>query len=575
LDDTSISHFVETADRINRVSNPTLRSNALGTFQAEVCLWQILARQGQISVESMNRSWQKTVQPFAQISSNTQLFDAARASLEAILGSASGDSHLSQNQAIELLAGPTQDTPDGRRAHQELARRMRTVMDDQRLVSLDTLFGLYDGLHDMAKGQGNPDTMLLLAAELREFELPRPIFSGNEKTTWAPIVYTSRHAELQVRTDLSKIISSHGSPEQLEAARGRLTPFLRDTLVGLTYAYYEPPGAQVLHNNPLFVRSHDFSASSVQGIEHVWGTPELVGIGVTAGGGAYLLGSLADLPYALASVEQDFIAPSKVQALIWKEIVPEFLVDAVLPRWWGVGKDEMHAAALYQRAGEELLIDSASNPQLKEKVLGILSDRMSPARFDTTAQALEQTSTAKAVIAQMLPSDTFYLAAAFRSKFPDQASASGDAGKELDALIQKDPSKADAERLAREFGVPHLQMAQSDTCSLLNDGIFPASGAFQGRLFGESWESSNLYWERLADEMGYSPAMLNVLVPNLTRHMVSNIFATNVDDWPALLRAMKETGDQFRQGKFTVRGTNTMAGQIGGVPIAAAESPDR
>ncbi|HEX4757937.1 MAG TPA: hypothetical protein VH308_08140 [Terracidiphilus sp.] len=575
LDDTSIGHFVETADRINKMSNPTLRSNALGTFQAEVCLWQILARQGQIPAESMNRSWQKAVQPFVAISSPTQLFDAARASLEAILVSASGDSHLSQNQAIDLLAGPTQDNPDGRRAHQELARRMRTVMDDQRLVSLDTLFGLYDGLHDMAKGQGNPDTMLLLAAELREFELPRPIFSGNEKTTWAPIVYTSRHAELQVRTDLSKIISSHGSPDQLEAARGRLTPFLRDTLVGLTYSYYEPPGAQVLHNNPLFVRSHDFSASSVQGIEHVWGTPELVGIGVTAGGGAYLLGSLADLPYALASVEQDFISPSKVQALIWKEIVPEFLVDAVLPRWWGVGKDEMHAAALYQKAGEELLIGSASNPQLKEKVLGILSDRMSPARFETTVQALEQTSTAKAVIAQMLPSDTFYLAAAFRTKFPDQASASGDAGKELDALIQKDPSKADAERLAREFGVPHLEMAQSNTCSLLNDGIFPASGAFQGRLFGESWESSNLYWERLADEMGYSPAMLNVLVPNLTRHMVSNIFATNVDDWPALLRAMKETGDEFRQGKFTVRGTNTMAGQIGGVPIAAAEDPNR
>ncbi len=75
--------------------------------------------------------------------------------------------------------------------------------------------------------------------------------------------------------------------------------------------------------------------------------------------------------------------------------------------------------------------------------------------------------------------------------------------------------------------------------------------------------------------MGYSPAMLNVLVPSLTRQMVSNIFATNVDDWPALLRAMKETGDEFRQGKFTVRGTNTMAGQIGGVPVAAAEDPNR
>jgi hypothetical protein len=33
---------------------------------------------------------------------------------------------------------------------------------------------------------------------------------------------------------------------------------LRDALVGLNYAYYEPPNAQILHINPLFVRSHDF-----------------------------------------------------------------------------------------------------------------------------------------------------------------------------------------------------------------------------------------------------------------------------------------------------------------------------
>ena len=76
--------------------------------------------------------------------------------------------------------------------------------------------------------------------------------------SWSPTVYVSRHAELQVRTDLTKVIKTPGTPAQLEAARARLAPFLRDTLVGLNYAYYEPPGAQVLHSNPLFVRSHDF-----------------------------------------------------------------------------------------------------------------------------------------------------------------------------------------------------------------------------------------------------------------------------------------------------------------------------
>jgi len=31
---------------------------------------------------------------------------------------------------------------------------------------------------------------------------------------------------------------------------------------------------------------------------------------------------------------------------------------------------------------------------------------------------------------------------------------------------------------------------------------------------------------------------------------VENIFATHLDDWPALLRALQETGREFREGKL-------------------------
>jgi len=68
----------------------------------------------------------------------------------------------------------------------------------------------------------------------------------------------------------------------------------------------------------------------------------------------------------------------------------------------------------------------------------------------------------------------------------------------------------------------------------------------------ESWESNNLYWARLADEMGYPPVMLNILAPQLTRRMVEKIFATDFEDWPALLRAMQEAGNDFRSGKMAV-----------------------
>jgi hypothetical protein len=72
---------------------------------------------------------------------------------------------------------------------------MRAVLDDQRLVSLDTLFTLGDGLNRMAQGApAGSNLHAPLANELREFELPRPIFTESEKTEWAPGVYANRHA---------------------------------------------------------------------------------------------------------------------------------------------------------------------------------------------------------------------------------------------------------------------------------------------------------------------------------------------------------------------------------------------
>jgi hypothetical protein len=105
------------------------------------------------------------------------------------------------------------------------------------------------------------------------------------------------------------------------------------------------------------------------------------------------------------------------------------------------------------------------------------------------------------------------------------------------------------ERLSRDFGVPHPVLAQSYARELLNLPPFPAFMGYSSRFLAESWDSNNLYWARLADEKEYSPVMLNRLVPELTRRMVEKIFATDLEDWPALLRATRETGDEFRQGK--------------------------
>ena len=551
LDDASITRFLGVVDSIDRTSNVTLRANALGIFQANVGLWQILARQGQIASPDLNNSWQKVLNPFATgISSSAQLFDAAQSSIHELWRAAAGRQNLSQGEVISLLAGPKQSHPAGQQVRQELANRIRSVMEGQRLVSLDTLLALGEGLNELAQGKAVADTLIPLAGELREFEMPRPMFTSSERSEWAAGFYNTRHSSLQTRTDLVKIIKASNSHKELAEARGIVVPFLRDTLVGLNYAYYEPPGAQILLNNPLYVRSHDFSGEMAMGGAQSWHVPHVFGSGLPAGGGAHLAGSLADLPFVLAEAEQDFIVPENVQALIWHELVPGLVSSSTLPRWWGVTQNELHAVALYQRTGEELLATSAKDEKLRSNVLQILSERMVPQRSEQLEKALQMGALSE-TLSRVMPGETFYLAAEFRRRYPAENNSWGKAGEELENLSRQYPEEVSWKKLSEDFGVPHPALAQSYSRELLNVKPFPAFMGYSSRLLAESWDSNNLYWARLADELGYPPVMLNRLVPELTYRMVEKIFATDFEDWPAMLRAMRETGDEFRQGKIT------------------------
>jgi hypothetical protein len=549
LSDSSLVLFLDTASSLDHTPNSALRGNALGTFQANLGIWQIVARQGQIPTAQLNESWQQAIKPFAKIHSSAQLYEAGRASLGEILFAATGKRRNSQDEIIELLAGPRQTTPEGKRMHEEIANRIRSVLDSQRLVSLDTVLAIGDGLNEKAQGKQVDESLTMLAGQLREFEMPRPIFTNSERSEWAAGIYNNSHTDSEMRTDLTKVVKGSASRSQIEDAKGELSSFQRDILVGLNYAYYEPPGAQALHTNPLLVRSHDFSAETVGGIKAVWQAPQLFGEGSPAGGGAHLVGSLADLPYVLAEIEQDFIAPENVQALIWRELVPGLMSSAILPRWWGVSHDELHAITLYQRAGEELLTASATNPDLRTKTIAILSERISPQAREQLERALQSGQVSEAAL-PVTPADTFYLAGEYRRKFPEDVSSWGTAGQELQKLAEQHPQDTSWERLSRDFGIPHPTLAQTYARELLNVPPIPAFSGYSSRLLAESWESGNLYWARLADESGYAPEVLNQLVPELTRRMVEKVFATDFEDWPALVRAMRETGDDFRRGKF-------------------------
>lgn len=561
LDDSSINSFLTVAEHLDAIPNHYVRGNALGMFDASIGIWQILARQRQIPKNDLNRSFQQVVYQFGKVANSTNVFDAGRDSLKEILVAATSKADASQDGVVSLLAGPPQTTPEGQQMHQEVANRMRSVLDAQRLVSLDTLIQLGDNLHGAARVKERSAGLVMLAGDLREFQMPQPIFKKSEREEWGAGVYNNRHTDLEMQTDISKVIKSPTSDQQVAEARGQLASFLRDTLVGLNYAYYEPPGAQILHHNPLFVRSHDFSGDTVVGMQRaVWRAPQLFGAGSPAGGGAHLVGSLADLPYVLAQAEQDFITPENVQALIWGAVVPGILTSSVVPRWWDVSREELHAVTLYQEIGEHLLSASAGNDDLRAKVLNVLADRVSPRTLYEVRQGL-RSGGADDPNTYLTPADTFYLAAEFQRQYPQQPDLLGQPGKELETLAKDHAEEVSWQRISHDFGVPHPVLAQNYARELLNLPPFPAFMGYSSRFLAESWDSNNLYWARLADEKEYSPVMLNRIVPELTRRMVEKIFATDLEDWPALLRAARETGEEFRRGKYGATPVSIAAAQ--------------
>jgi hypothetical protein len=70
---------------------------------------------------------------------------------------------------------------------------------------------------------------------------------------------------------------------------------------------------------------------------------------------------------------------------------------------------------------------------------------------------------------------------------------------------------------------------------------------YSSRLLAETWESNGFYYASLADELGIPANQLDVYVPKWTEATIENIFATHLEDWPALLRSLRTVGENIRQ----------------------------
>jgi hypothetical protein len=548
--DKTVITWLDAAEAVDKIRDTQLRQDSIGTMQGLTGIWQIFCRQGSIPVSKTDETLAGLVAPFAALKNDRELFDAGRRGLTLIVKASAAVSEASQHggtmqeRLLALLAGGARiDESDTRSA---LVKEEGRIFESQKLLPADLIFELADNLEGVSKGEKlNAQLAARMAARVADIQLPRNSMSGVEKNSMAFGYYVDKHIDEERKLNFRAMIDKAAKdPEKLKDIRGILAPTLRDTIVGYNYIYYAPPGAQILMTNPLFVRGHDFIG--MQGANRSWRVTEPYGTGWPSNAGGRLVGSLAGLPYALAESEQNFLVPTQTQALIWGDLVPQMMLAAKTPRFWGVTPVQMHWVGLNMRFAETEVAEAALNPAERGAVADAIDAAASPWRAALVKNAMMR-GNVRAALDLLTPSEMYAMARSLSGK--DGASASvkdGAAAKEIAHYRKLSAEQVSPSEISRAWGTPKPTLSNSYRSELLNLRTFPTLMGYSSRIMAESWESNLLYWAEVGDEIGARPAQLNVLVPEWTEKVVERIFASHLEDWPALLKSLRSVGDEVR-----------------------------
>ncbi|MBI3209830.1 MAG: hypothetical protein HYZ37_13170 [Candidatus Solibacter usitatus] len=539
LTDRTILQFMETAQGVQAMKDQSLKADTAGAVQGLAGLWLIFVRQHSLPATASDAALSEILTPFARIRNSKELFDAGRAGVQSLLKHTNTPAGADvQERVMSLLAGTA--GPAGEEAQRQLIQDMTRIFDAQRLLSLKLIFDVADHLESLSKGE-KLNTALLnrMTARLSELQPPRAAMTTVEKNAMAFGYWTERHVEQQRKFNVRAQAERAGTDaEKLRDVRGQMAGLLRDSLVGLNYVHYAPPGAQILRTNPIFARSHDFLG--MQGTPQTWRNTEVLGSGWPSSAGGRLVGSLASLPYALAEAEQNFLIPSREQALIWGDLVPQMIVAAKVPRWWNVTPAQLRWVGLHMRHGESLMAEAVLSAERRKQVVESLDRRAPPSRSRRVEQLLAGGRLAPA-LEQTTPAELFLLASDLAKE-----DSSSPVAAELNRLAAAQPAQINYAAVSRAFGTPKPTLANSYHPELLNLRTFPTLMGYSSRIMAESWESNLLYYAALADELQIHPAQLNILIPEWTQKTVERIFATHLEDWPALLRSLRTVGTDAR-----------------------------
>ncbi len=545
LSEGSIGHYLDVCAGTGGIRDNLLRADTVGTVQALVELWRILCFQNAIAPGVQNEAFGKLITPFGRVRDESEVFDGARSGVDVLLTSSNRPVRGSrQEQMVELLVGKIRSAAGSRPSSP--AENFLRIFDSQLLIPLDSLFTAADRI-----GKRSADAKTLKAIteqteRLDETQSMRSSLSSEEKSSFSLGYWSQRHIEQEHKLNLEALAKN---PEKKDA-RAALAPFVRDSLVGLLYSYYAPAGAQLLITNPIFVRGHDFIGP--ESAPSAWRSTEVAGSGWPASAGGRLMGSLIALPYALAEAEQNFLSPKRAQALIWSDLVPQMIVDVTVNRWRNIKPEQLRWVSLHIQRGRTLLAAAALDRSVEPKILDSYRRFATPAKVEWLEDQLNTGHFA--IAAAEVPPAVLYAMA----DDPELLNLSPDVpAAQIAAMAAQNDSSLSADTIAHTFGTPKPTLTHSFQPGLLNLRTFPALMGYSSRILAESWESNNLYYAALADEAGVPVDQLDTYIPEWNRATIENIFATHLEDWPALLRSLQIVGHNVRGRGNQTRASNS------------------
>jgi hypothetical protein len=214
--------------------------------------------------------------------------------------------------------------------------------------------------------------------------------------------------------------------------------------------------------------------------------------------------------------------------------------------------------SLHIERGRTLLAAAALDPSLQPRILDSYRRFATPARVEYVRDRLQSGEFTRAVAD--IPASVLVAMAsdpALMNVSPDVASA------EIAALTSENLPELSREAIAHSFGTPKPTLAHSYQPGLLYLRTFPALMGYSSRILAETWESNNFYYATLADEIGVPVDRLSTEVPEWNRSTIENIFATHLEDWPALVRSLNTTAEAVRHRGNQQAATNIFGNEEG------------